>query len=348
MAALVTPIVAQAVRVGGWGVLDSTTAVVRIETAASPEDGLARTPIVPLSQRVSRNASRSFVMTSARLDPPEVPPVSAAGPPTSVRSPGPGQFPGRGTAIGAWAVLCSLAVIRLAASFFRGIRLVRRATPVDDGRLRQAAARALYGLGLRFEPEIRTSRAIRCPSVWCWARRPLLLTPRSRGRLDRLGRRLLSRAGPLATARPHLGAGRPAPGVRAPLEPAGLVDEISDGTACRAGLRRLGPGQRAGGGRLRGLAAGADASAWRGRGTGGGLEREGAGRQGQAYPGRPAEQPHDRFAVGSAGPGLHAVFGGCHRAWPSKGRAHPRIQEQAPRIPPSPERTARPGRSPLG
>ena len=79
--------------------------------------------------------------------------------------------------MGAWAVLCSLAVLRLAASFFRGIRLVRRATPVDDGRLRQAAARAAIRLGLRFEPEIRTSRAIRCPSVWCWGRRPLLLIP---------------------------------------------------------------------------------------------------------------------------------------------------------------------------
>ena len=79
--------------------------------------------------------------------------------------------------LGSWLLLSGLAILRLVASFVRGFRVVSRSTPLDDPTLGTAATRAVSRLGLATVPELRSSAGLHCPSVWCWARRPILLVP---------------------------------------------------------------------------------------------------------------------------------------------------------------------------
>ena len=251
-----------------------------------PRMKLARTPIVPGSQRVSPQR-KSFVHAT-------MPPARPNG--QTVRQCG--RRPDSGNVSRSWTVRLqgnglgargrsSVAwpcfAWRPRSSGDPGARPKGHAAS-DHGRLRQAAAQlppgwdfasspylhfALYPLSLGLvlgakaapadpRPECRGSRSTGSPSsVTSW------------------------HTGVGSTTSRHWAASS---WCACSPEPAGLVDEISDGTACRARLRRLGPGQRTGGGRLRGLAPGAGAAAGRGRGPGRGLDQESTGRPAPAHP----------------------------------------------------------------
>ena len=78
-----------------------------------------------------------------------------------------------------WLILSGLAAARLLASLPMGLRAVRRARSVADETLAAAAAAAAARLGLSATPVLRTSPRVRCPAIWCWGRRPIILLPES-------------------------------------------------------------------------------------------------------------------------------------------------------------------------
>ncbi len=76
-----------------------------------------------------------------------------------------------------WVLLSGLATTRFLASFARGFYLVRGSVAAANPGLYMAISEALTRLGITAKPELRTSHAVRCPSVWCWGRQPILLVP---------------------------------------------------------------------------------------------------------------------------------------------------------------------------
>ena len=80
------------------------------------------------------------------------------------------------TALGSWFLLSGLAIVRLLVCFIKGLRMVRNSVPVDDAMLLQAASRR-WAAGADRRAVLWSSPALRCPSVWCWVRRPILLVP---------------------------------------------------------------------------------------------------------------------------------------------------------------------------
>ena len=54
---------------------------------------------------------------------------------------------------------------------------MRRSPVLEDPNLREAAEIASNRLDVAAVPELRASPRLRCPSVWCWGRRPVLLVP---------------------------------------------------------------------------------------------------------------------------------------------------------------------------
>ena len=55
--------------------------------------------------------------------------------------------------------------------------LVRRARPLNDKTLTDSAVAAGVRLGVIVAPELRVSPQMRCPSIWCWGRRPVIVLP---------------------------------------------------------------------------------------------------------------------------------------------------------------------------
>ena len=87
----------------------------------------------------------------------------------------------------AWAVLSAMGMARLAASFLSGLGVVRRSCPVEDGAIRDASNAAARRLGIAKTPEVRRSNEVRCPAVWCWGRRPVVLIPEGSASRDVAG-----------------------------------------------------------------------------------------------------------------------------------------------------------------
>jgi beta-lactamase regulating signal transducer with metallopeptidase domain/protocatechuate 3,4-dioxygenase beta subunit len=79
----------------------------------------------------------------------------------------------------AWAVLVAVGLLRLLGSFALASQLMARASSVGDPAILAAAAEAARSVGLTAPPEVRESGKVRCPVVWCWGRRPLLIVPTS-------------------------------------------------------------------------------------------------------------------------------------------------------------------------
>ncbi|WZO96313.1 M56 family metallopeptidase [Isosphaeraceae bacterium EP7] len=84
----------------------------------------------------------------------------------------------------AWAVLTLVGLLSLLASYALGLRLKAGAAILRDGDLVEAAGSASRSLGMSIVPELRRSRSVRCPVVWCWGRRPVLIVPDSPSAAD--------------------------------------------------------------------------------------------------------------------------------------------------------------------
>lgn len=179
-----TPLVSKAVRMAEWGVLKNPGELrYRVEagravsngepvwitsgldrsregtgTGAPVSNGAKKNGIAPVEE-MSRPAAASMARTGSKFES-----VLAWG---SLRN----------VLFLAWAVASVLMVNSLAISMIRGRRMIRAATAVDDPKLHAAAEEAARRLGIAAVPDIRVSSYVRCPSIWCWSRRPVLLIP---------------------------------------------------------------------------------------------------------------------------------------------------------------------------
>lgn len=77
----------------------------------------------------------------------------------------------------AWIAASLILAARLGVTFVRGIRILRRATPVPCQEIQQAVRVARAKLGIAEDVSVLASRNIRSPVIWCWSRRPAFLVP---------------------------------------------------------------------------------------------------------------------------------------------------------------------------
>lgn len=176
LGALLTPILSQGIRRVGWGVLNRPGPVAEVaETAIAPTAGTG----APSTGPVAPPLAGIYRVRPDRdqASPPRVAEAGSVRPVTA--EPPAGPIPWKGIALGLWAVMGVLGLARLAVAFARGFRLVRRSPVLDDAPLREAASIASGRLEVTAVPELRASARLRCPSVWCWGRRPVLLVPDS-------------------------------------------------------------------------------------------------------------------------------------------------------------------------
>ena len=80
---------------------------------------------------------------------------------------------------GLWFCASLVLAIRLVLSLFSGRRIARGAQAETSLRLLESLCDAAGALGLRSPPLLRVSRQIRCPMIWCWETRPVVLLPTS-------------------------------------------------------------------------------------------------------------------------------------------------------------------------
>jgi beta-lactamase regulating signal transducer with metallopeptidase domain len=172
LAALATPGLCQGVHRLGWGLLAGGSAAGRPDIAATPTPmatpAQAGAPVPAMTRPGMLRDRAPGAIDDATL-PPAVE-VSATGA-------GRGMVSWLSVALGVWGVVGALAAARLGVSLMLGRRLVAAARPIEDAMLEAAAEEARRRMGLAVRPEIRGSGRVRCPLVWCWGRRPVLLVP---------------------------------------------------------------------------------------------------------------------------------------------------------------------------
>jgi beta-lactamase regulating signal transducer with metallopeptidase domain len=190
LASVGTPLLAQAARFGGWGMLapkverplqeaaSSTITLTQLGVREEPARLAFRSsPLSPTDATAPARDDRSLAL-----------PISApraAGSParesrdSPLRSPlaGMSRISYRGLWVSAWLTLTGIATARLVASILFGVAVARRSDSLSDAKLSAAAARAAVQLGVGRPLELRSSPRVRCPAIWCWRRTPLILMP---------------------------------------------------------------------------------------------------------------------------------------------------------------------------
>src|SRR5580698_1047115 len=122
-------------------------------------------PEVATSDPTAREQPQDAETTETALEPP----------------PAPFTWTSRVTAAlaAAWSIASLLLLVRLAISLLAGTRIVRTAREETDPQLVAALGEATRALGLRGAPSLRATPHIRCPMIWCWSARPVVLLPTS-------------------------------------------------------------------------------------------------------------------------------------------------------------------------
>jgi len=87
------------------------------------------------------------------------------------------KFPWRSALIYTWITASLILAARLLVTFVLGVRLLRRAMPLDCGKIEQAIDQAKTKLGISRDVKIYGSANIHSPVIWCWRRTPVLLVP---------------------------------------------------------------------------------------------------------------------------------------------------------------------------
>ncbi|MHB1560870.1 MAG: M56 family metallopeptidase, partial [Isosphaeraceae bacterium] len=172
-AAVVAPIAARVVRIEGWG-LWTSSATARAGSDR-PGDGSADLMAAAPSPMTGPAAAPLLRPTPAAM--PAVRTLRSATSPEPER-PATGIRVSAAALVGwTWAGLGLLFFARLAAATVAARRVIREAEPIADDAWQRAAEIAARRLGLPETPEVRTSASVRCPSIWCWGRRPVILLP---------------------------------------------------------------------------------------------------------------------------------------------------------------------------
>lgn len=164
LAALVSPALTETGRRLGWGLWATPSPVV--------ETVIPSTNHAPIAPAFDRPAPPPAAF-------PEVPrsvEVAPIAEPTAhwVALP---SFSWRAAFLIGWAAASLWLFAKLIVSFVGGWRLARSARKVDDANIRAWVEAAAERLGLRAVPRVGRLSAVRCPAIWCWGRRPLLLLP---------------------------------------------------------------------------------------------------------------------------------------------------------------------------
>jgi beta-lactamase regulating signal transducer with metallopeptidase domain len=181
-AALFSPILTQKVRREGWGLI-----------AARTKKALTPSTVATTSSAVQPEA-RASLRTAA------LPPLGANLPPAPMRIAEPlsvdlpetvvrqGQaaiepfndyllIAWRTLMLGIWLTLAGLAALRLVIGLGHGVSVVYRARLLKNETLEAAAADSAARLEVGQTPELRVSPRVRCPAIWCWGRRPVIVLP---------------------------------------------------------------------------------------------------------------------------------------------------------------------------
>ena len=99
-------------------------------------------------------------------------------PPPVVRSQGV-KIPWGRIVLLTWISASLILALRLFLTFILGIRLLHRALPLGCEEFQKAARLARAKLGISSNVEICSSQSVRSPVIWCWAKQPVLLVPRT-------------------------------------------------------------------------------------------------------------------------------------------------------------------------
>ena len=172
VAGLATPLLGQAVRRFGLGLMAPRSTVVTVaslEPMPMPSSvGVAAGP-GPIDRPSTAAMPRNVIETpAAEVPEPSVAKVAPSRPLAPIAM-----------AILAWVALAVAASARLMASLASGLIVVARARRLDDPAILAAADAARSRLGLDTRPEVYTSDRVRCPVIWCWGLRPRLIVPES-------------------------------------------------------------------------------------------------------------------------------------------------------------------------
>ncbi len=76
-----------------------------------------------------------------------------------------------------WIIVSTILTCRLFLTFLVGIRMTRRAHPLNCEKFRQALLIAKGKLGINKPVEVLAGSTVSSPVIWCWSRRPALLVP---------------------------------------------------------------------------------------------------------------------------------------------------------------------------
>jgi len=87
------------------------------------------------------------------------------------------NVPWRTIAMYGWMAAAFVLMGRLLIAFVGGIRLLRAARLCGCEQIRRAADSARARLGMVRALQIRSSKGLRSPVIWCWSRPPVLLVP---------------------------------------------------------------------------------------------------------------------------------------------------------------------------
>jgi len=95
------------------------------------------------------------------------------------------KLPWRSVVLYGWIAASLILATRLVVTFVLGVRLLKRALPLDCKKIKEALSLARAKLGIDKDVMVRSSRGVRSPVIWCWRHRPILLVvPSAAGRFD--------------------------------------------------------------------------------------------------------------------------------------------------------------------
>jgi beta-lactamase regulating signal transducer with metallopeptidase domain len=194
-AALISPLLTETVRRMEWGVLPPPSTL--------PEDAPVVVVAPPEPAREVRVAEPGDVSfdelrresrepgADQRAEPVREEQVATLPPPKTEPEPEPEAEPAKpawtagiaertpAAVAGVWLCASLILAIRLIFSLFSGGRIARGALKETSPHLLESLRDASGALGLRSPPLLRVSPLIRCPMIWCWGVRPVVLLPDS-------------------------------------------------------------------------------------------------------------------------------------------------------------------------
>ena len=177
LAALAAPVGTFVVHELGWGVLMPRKAPIAAISPVVWNEEAEPTPLAAPNE-ASPSALTSTVQIAVDTSSPFAPRKGVLSrserrptPPTSWLT----LVPAASLAV--WLALATAALMRLGGAVWTGRRLLAASCPIRNARIDRALALAAERLRLDVKVEIRVSARVRCPVIWCWSRRPVVLLP---------------------------------------------------------------------------------------------------------------------------------------------------------------------------